>query len=220
MDLRRRRSHARSACRGHRDRRAPLRRRAGRNRSLARAAAPVPQGRRLAHAAARARRNAARLGSKDPHARQDARHHRHRLSRRRQDDPDPPSHGERRRPAAGAHHQRIRRRRRRRRSGQGLRRRGLPGRGDHRACQRLHLLHGRRRFRPCADGADRPRAEARSYRCRDLRARAAEAAHQGLRLAGAAHQAHDRRRRRGRRRGGCRRRTVRRRSRRASPNSA
>ena len=213
MDLCRRRSHARSASRGHRDRRAPLRRRRPPE------SFPGASGRsRSARASSRARRRSRSpqrrsFRLKDPHARQDARHHRHRLSRRRQDDADPPSHGERRRPAARAHHQRIRRRRRRRRSRQGLRRRGLPGRGDHRTRQRLHLLHGRRRFRPRADGADRPRAEARSHRRRDLRARAAEAAHQGLRLAGAAHQAHGRRRRRGRRRGGRRRGTVRRRSR-------
>ena len=31
----------------------------------------------------------------------------------------------------------------------------LPARGDHRARQRLHLLHGRRRFRPGGDGAAR-----------------------------------------------------------------
>ena len=77
----------------------------------------------------------------------DSRHHRHRLSRRRQDHADPPSDRQRRRPAPGADHQRIRRRRRRRRDSEGLRRRRLPERCDHRTRQWLHLLHRRRRIR-------------------------------------------------------------------------
>ena len=112
----------RGQCRGHRDRGPALCRRARRPRSVARTSASLPQRRHFAHAAARSRSST--IGSAD--ARQDPRHHRHRLSRRRQDHADPPSPQPRRRPAPRAHHQRIRRRRRRRRAAEGLRRRRLP----------------------------------------------------------------------------------------------
>ena len=113
---------------------------------------------------------------------------------------------ERRRPAPRADHQRVRRRRRRRRNPEVLRRRGLP-RGEHRRTrQRLHLLHRRRRFPAGHRDAAEARRPARPYRHRDLGPRAAEAAREGVRLAGDARQAHRRRRdRRGRRRAPSRR---------------
>ena len=55
-------------------------------------------------------------------------------------------------------------------------------------------------FAPAIDGAAGARADARPHRHRDLGPRAAEAAGQGVRLAGAARQAHGRRRHRGGRR--------------------
>ena len=109
-------------------------------------------------------------------------------------------------------HQRVRRPRRRPRAAARLRRRGLR-RGRHdRAAERLHLLHRRRRL-PADDAeAARPAGAARPHRHRDLRPRAAEAAGQGVQLAGGARAGDGRRGDRGGRRAGGRGRPLRRRS--------
>ena len=90
------------------------------------------------------------------------------LPRRRQDDAHPPSPRQCLGPPPGAHHQRVRRRRRRRRNREGLRHARLQRGGRHRACQRLHLLHRRRRFHPRHVEASRSRLAARTHRHRDL----------------------------------------------------
>ena len=115
---------------------------------------------------------------------QAARHRHHRLPRLRQDDADPPPDAESRRPAARRHRQRVRRRRRRRRDPQGLRHPRVPGGEHRRAGQRLHLLHRRRRLHPDHRGADGARSPAGPHPDRDQRPRAAQAAAQGVRLAG------------------------------------
>ncbi len=101
------------------------------------------------------------------------------------------------------HRQRVRQRRHRRRGAAGLRHRDLP-RGEYRrARQWLPVLHRGRGFRADHAGADRSRRAAGPHRHRDLRARSAETAGQGLRLAVDPLAAHRRRRHR---RGRCARR--------------
>ena len=68
-----------------------------------------------------------------------------------------------------------------------------PRRRDHRTRQRLHLLHGSRRFRPGADGALAREPKPDHIVVETSGPRAAEAARQGVRLAGVAHKAHGRR---------------------------
>ena len=110
------------------------------------------------------------------HDHEDPGHHRHRLSRSRQDQPDPASRRERRRQPAGAADQRVRRPRRRQGAARRLRHRGLPRRRRDRARQRLHLLHGGRRFPPRDAHDPGPSPGARSHRDRDLGPGPAQAA--------------------------------------------